>query len=224
VSAPLLRVERLAKTYWSNEVQTPVLRDVSLELERGETASLVGVSGSGKSTLLSLLAGLMRPESGTIVFDGEDLGRLDDTSRARLRARRIGVVLQSGNLIPFLTAAENVELAIELAGGARRAARAVALLREVGLGDRLDHRPARLSGGEAQRVSVAVALANEPDLLLADEITGQLDAETAGEVMGTIFEAWRERGLTVLFVTHSGELAERAERRFALVDGEVLAA
>jgi putative ABC transport system ATP-binding protein len=224
VSTPLLRVERLAKTYWSNEVRTPVLRDVSLELERGETASLVGVSGSGKSTLLSLLAGLMRPESGTIVFDGEDLGGLDDTSRARLRARRIGVVLQSGNLIPFLTAAENVELAIELAGGARRSARAVALLREVGLGDRLDHRPARLSGGEAQRVSVAVALANEPDLLLADEITGQLDAETAGEVMGTIFEAWRERGLTVLFVTHSGELAERAERRFALVDGEVLAA
>lgn len=224
MSTPLLRVERLAKTYWSNEVRTPVLRDVSLELERGETASLVGVSGSGKSTLLSLLAGLMRPESGTIVFDGEDLGGLDDTSRARLRARRIGVVLQSGNLIPFLTAAENVELAIELAGGARRSARAVALLREVGLGDRLDHRPARLSGGEAQRVSVAVALANEPDLLLADEITGQLDAETAGEVMGTIFEAWRERGLTVLFVTHSGELAERAERRFALVDGEVLAA
>jgi len=224
VSTPLLQVERLAKTYWSNKVQTPVLRDVSLELQRGETASLVGVSGSGKSTLLSLLAGLMRPESGAIVFDGEDLGRLDDTSRARLRARRIGVVLQSGNLIPFLTAAENVELAIELAGGARGSARAAALLRGVGLGGRLDHRPARLSGGEAQRVSVAVALANEPDLLLADEITGQLDAETAAEVMGTIFEAWRERGLTVLFVTHSGELAERAERRFALVDGEVLAA
>ena len=224
MSTPLLQVERLAKTYWSNKVQTPVLRDVSLELQRGETASLVGVSGSGKSTLLSLLAGLMRPESGAIVFDGEDLGRLDDTSRARLRARRIGVVLQSGNLIPFLTAAENVELAIELAGGARGSARAAALLRGVGLGGRLDHRPARLSGGEAQRVSVAVALANEPDLLLADEITGQLDAETAAEVMGTIFEAWRERGLTVLFVTHSGELAERAERRFALVDGEVLAA
>lgn len=224
MSTPLLRVQRLAKTYWSNKVQTPVLRDVSLELQRGETASLVGVSGSGKSTLLSLLAGLMRPESGAIVFDGEDLGRLDDTSRARLRARRIGVVLQSGNLIPFLTAAENVELAIELAGGARGSARAAALLRQVGLGGRLDHKPARLSGGEAQRVSVAVALANEPDLLLADEITGQLDAETAAEVMGTIFEAWRERGLTVLFVSHSGELAERAERQFALVDGEVLAA
>jgi putative ABC transport system ATP-binding protein len=224
VSAPLLRVDRLAKAYRSGDVETPVLRGVSLELDRAVTASLVGVSGSGKSTLLSLLAGLMLPRSGTVVFDGRDLGGLDDTARARLRAQRIGVVLQSGNLIPFLTAAENVELAIEVAGGARPSARAAALLREVGLSDRLDHKPARLSGGEAQRVAVAVALANDPDLLLADEITGQLDADTAAEVMDMIFAAWRERGLTVLFVTHSSALAERAERRFALVDGEVLAA
>jgi putative ABC transport system ATP-binding protein len=224
VSGPLLRVDRLAKTYRSGDVETPVLRDVSLELDRAVTASLVGVSGSGKSTLLSLLAGLMLPRSGSVVFDGQDLGGMDDTARARMRARRIGVVLQNGNLIPFLTAAENVELAVEVAGGARPARRAAALLREVGLADRLDHRPARLSGGEAQRVAVAVALANDPDLLLADEITGQLDADTAAEVMDMIFAAWRERGLTVLFVTHSGALAARAQRRFALVDGEVLAA
>jgi putative ABC transport system ATP-binding protein len=224
VSGPLLRVDRLAKTYRSGDVETPVLRDVSLELDRAVTASLVGVSGSGKSTLLSLLAGLMLPRSGSVVFDGQDLGGMDDTARARVRARRIGVVLQNGNLIPFLTAAENVELAVEVAGGARPARRAAALLREVGLVDRLDHRPARLSGGEAQRVAVAVALANDPDLLLADEITGQLDADTAAEVMDMIFAAWRERGLTVLFVTHSGALAARAQRRFALVDGEVLAA
>jgi putative ABC transport system ATP-binding protein len=224
VSGPLLRVDRLAKTYRSGDVETPVLRDVSLELDRAVTASLVGVSGSGKSTLLSLLAGLMLPRSGSVVFDGQDLGGMDDTARARVRARRIGVVLQNGNLIPFLTAAENVELAVEVAGGARPARRAAALLREVGLADRLDHRPARLSGGEAQRVAVAVALANDPDLLLADEITGQLDADTAAELMDMIFAAWRERGLTVLFVTHSGALAARAQRRFALVDGEVLAA
>jgi putative ABC transport system ATP-binding protein len=224
VSGPLLRVDRLAKTYRSGDVETPVLRDVSLELDRAVTASLVGVSGSGKSTLLSLLAGLMLPRSGSVVFDGQDLGGMDDTARARVRARRIGVVLQNGNLIPFLTAAENVELAVEVAGGARPARRAAALLREVGLADRLDHRPARLSGGEAQRVAVAVALANDPDLLLADEITGQLDADTAAEVMDMIFAAWRERGLTVLFVTHSGALAARAQRRLALVDGEVLAA
>jgi putative ABC transport system ATP-binding protein len=224
VSEPLLRVDGLAKSYRSGAVETVVLHGVTLELEHAVTASLVGVSGSGKSTLLSLLAGLMRPQSGTIVFDGEDLGALDDAARARLRARRIGVVLQSGNLIPFLTAAENVELAIEVAGGAQRSARPAALLREVGLGDRLHHRPARLSGGEAQRVAVAVALANDPDLLLADEITGQLDAATAAGVMEIIFAAWRERGLTVLFVTHSRALAERAQHRFALVDGEVLAA
>jgi putative ABC transport system ATP-binding protein len=224
VSGPLLRVDRLAKTYRSGDVETPVLRDVSLELDRSVTASLVGVSGSGKSTLLSLLAGLMLARSGRVLFDGQDLGGMDDTARARLRARRIGVVLQNGNLIPFLTAAENVELAVEVAGGARSRARARALLREVGLADRLDHRPARLSGGEAQRVAVAVALANDPDLLLADEITGQLDADTAAEVMDMIFAAWRQRGLTVLFVTHSRTLAERAARRFALVDGEVLAA
>jgi putative ABC transport system ATP-binding protein len=224
VTAPLLRVDKVAKAYRSGGLETPVLRGVSLELERGATASLVGVSGSGKSTLLSLLAGLMRPQSGSVVFDGTDLGRLDDRSRARLRARRIGVVLQSGNLIPFLTAEENVELAVELAGGARRPDRAAALLHAVGLLKRLDHKPARLSGGEAQRVAVAVALANEPDLLLADEITGQLDAETADEVMDVIFAARRERGLAVLFVTHSAALAQRAERRFALVDGEVMAA
>lgn len=224
MSAPLLRVDGLAKTYRSGGADTPVLRGVSLELERGVTASLVGVSGSGKSTLLALLAGLMRPQSGSVVFDGTDLGRLDDTARARLRARRIGVVLQSGNLIPFLTAEENVELALELAGTARRPLRAAALLHEVGLAERRRHRPARLSGGEAQRVAVAVALANQPDLLLADEVTGQLDAATAGEVMDSIAAASRERGLTVLFVTHSRALAERAERRLALVDGEVVAA
>jgi putative ABC transport system ATP-binding protein len=224
VSAPLLRVEGLAKTYRSGDLETPVLRGVSLELERGATASLIGVSGSGKSTLLSLLAGLMRAQSGSVVFDGTDLAELDDRSRARLRSSRIGVVLQSGNLIPFLTAEENVELAVELAGGARHPERATALLHAVGLLKRLDHKPARLSGGEAQRVAVAVALANEPDLLLADEITGQLDAETADEVMDVIFTARRERGLAVLFVTHSAALAARAERRFALVDGEVVAA
>jgi putative ABC transport system ATP-binding protein len=222
VSTPLLRVDGLVKTYRSGGADTPVLRGATFELERGTTASLVGVSGSGKSTLLALLAGLMRPQSGSVVFDGTDLGRLDDMARARLRARRIGVVLQSGNLIPFLTAEENVELALEFAGAAR--SRAAGLLDEVGLGGRSRHRPARLSGGEAQRVAVAVALANEPDLLLADEVTGQLDARTADEVMDRICAASREHGLTVLFVTHSRALAERAERRFALADGEVVAA
>jgi putative ABC transport system ATP-binding protein len=223
-SPGLVRVEAVSKSYRAGRLQTPVLREVSLELARGETTSLVGVSGSGKSTLLSLIAGLIRPEAGAIAFDGEDLTNLDDMARARLRARRIGVVLQRDNLIGFLTAAENVELAIELAGGDRIARRARALLSSVDLAGRGDHLPRRLSGGEAQRLSVAMALANEPDLLLADEVTGQLDSATADVVMGLIFDAWRERALAVLFVTHSSELADRAQRRLRLVDGEVLPA
>jgi putative ABC transport system ATP-binding protein len=225
--APLVQVRSICKTYREGGTVTEVLRDASLKLARGETASLIGVSGSGKTTLMSLLAGLMRPESGEVVFDGQVLGAMDDAARARLRARRIGVVLQSGNLIPFLTAAENVELAIELGGEGRRAnvaARARTLLAEVELGHRTEHLPRRMSGGEAQRVSVAMALANEPDLLLADEVTGQLDSATSEHVMGVILGAWRARGLTVLFVTHSGELAARAQRRLRLEDGRVLAA
>ncbi|MGH2973368.1 MAG: ABC transporter ATP-binding protein [Solirubrobacterales bacterium] len=220
-AASLVRADGVSKTYRAGNAETRVLRDVRLELARGETASLIGVSGSGKSTLLSLLAGLMLPESGEVVFDGQDIAALDDAGRARLRAGRIGIVLQSGNLIPFLTAAENVEMAIKLAGGQRPAARARDLLAEVGLVDRLNHRPRRLSGGEAQRASVAMALANEPDLLLADEATGELDSGSAERVMGTILDASRDRGLTVLYVTHNGELAARATRRFRLVDGGV---
>jgi predicted ABC-type transport system involved in lysophospholipase L1 biosynthesis ATPase subunit len=163
----------------------------------------------------------MLPESGQVVFDGEDITGLDDASRARLRAGRIGVVLQSANLIPFLSASENIELAIKLAGGARGAERARELLGAVGLAHRVDHLPRRLSGGEAQRASVAMALANEPDVLLADEVTGELDSSSAEEVMGVILEAWRDRGLTLLFVTHSAELASRAQRRLQLDDGKV---
>jgi putative ABC transport system ATP-binding protein len=219
-----VRIDGVSKTFRDGSVETPVLDDASLDLDRGQTVSLVGVSGSGKSTLISLLSGLLQPDSGRIVFDGEDLTALDDRDRARLRAGRIGVVLQSGNLVPFLTAHENVKLAIELADGERPAQRAKALLEELGLGGRLDHLPRRLSGGEVQRVAVAMALANEPDLLLADEATGELDSTSAEQVMEIIFNAHRERGLTVLFVTHSTELAARAERRLRLSHGHVVEA
>jgi putative ABC transport system ATP-binding protein len=220
---PLVRVEGLSKAYRSGELRTRVLEDVDLELVRGETTSLVGVSGSGKSTLISLIAGLLLPDTGRVLFNGRPLDSLDDSGRARLRARRIGIVLQHGNLIPFLTAIENVELAIELAGRSpsRAARRARTLLSQLGLADRLHHLPRRLSGGEAQRVSLAMAMANEPYLLLADEVAGELDSATAEHVMGVIFDAWRERGLTVLYVTHSPELAARAERRLRLADGKV---
>ena len=198
-----------------------MLQATSFGLPRGQIISLTGASGSGKSTLIALLAGLLQPDSGRIVFDEQDLTGLDDRARAQLRARRIGVVVQRGNLIPFLTARENVELAIEFGGGGRAAARANDALSKVGLSGRLDHLPRRMSGGEAQRASVAMALANEPDLLLADEVTGELDSSNAERVMGVIFDAWREWGLTVLFVTHSSELASRAHQQLRLVDGEV---
>lgn len=223
-AAPLVQVERVSKTYRGDEVETRVLHAASLELARGETTSLAGVSGSGKSTLISLLAGLMLPESGQILFDGKDITDLDDSARARVRGGRIGVVLQSGNLIPFLTAVENVELAIELADGDRASARSRELLSELGLANRLNHLPRRLSGGEAQRVSMAMALANQPDLLLADEVTGELDSSSAEQVMGVIFDAWQERGLTVLYVTHSSEFAARAQHQLRLADGEVRSA
>lgn len=223
-ASPLVRLEQVSKTFLEGAIETRVLRSLNLELVRGETTSLVGVSGSGKSTLLGLIAGLLLPDSGRVAFDGGDIAEFDESARARLRARRIGVVLQTGNLIPFLTAVENVELAIELAEGEPNAARTTALLTEFGLAHRLHHQPRRLSGGEAQRVAVAMALANEPDLLLADEVTGELDSANADQVMDIIFDAWRERGLTVLFVTHSRDLAARAQRQLRLEDGEILPA
>ncbi|HEY8217814.1 MAG TPA: ABC transporter ATP-binding protein [Acidimicrobiia bacterium] len=221
MTPPLLQVDAVSKTYREHGVDTPVLRGATLTLERGTTTSLVGASGSGKTTLIGLIAGLLVPDSGAIVVEGKDITALDDSARARLRARQIGVVMQSGNLIPFLTARENVELAIDLAEHTQRDHRAVDLLDDLGLEDRLHHLPRRLSGGETQRVAVAVALANEPDLLLADEVTGELDSESADQVMDIVFGACRDRGLAVLFVTHNEELAARAERQLRLEDGEV---
>jgi putative ABC transport system ATP-binding protein len=213
--APLVRLEAISKSYGDRSV----LRDVSIDVRRGEITSLTGASGSGKSTLISLLAGLTVPDKGRVLFDGDEINDLDDAGRALLRGRRIGIVLQSGNLIPFLTASENIELATRFSGDGK-GERARELLVELGVGDRSDHLPRRMSGGQAQRVAVAVALANEPELLLADEVTGQLDSATAEQVMHTIFEARSRHGLTVLFVTHDRELAARAERRLVLEAGQ----
>jgi len=213
---PFVRLEAVSKAYGSGSSQLEVLSQVELDLIQGETTSLVGRSGTGKSTLLSLIAGLMRPDKGHVYIGGQQMDRLDDNDRANLRADRIGFVLQSDNLIPFLTAVENVELAMGFASGRRPAARARELLSDLGLGHRMDHLPRQLSGGESQRVAVAVALANEPDLLLADEVVGQLDSSTASDVMGMIFTASRERNLTVLYVTHDEQLARQAHRSLRL--------
>lgn len=221
VPAALVEVEELHTVYRERGTLTEVLKGTSFTLQRGQTASLVGSSGAGKSTLLCVLAGLMLPEAGAVRFDGEEITALDEAQRAGLRARRIGVVLQRDNLIGFLSAAENVELAVKLAGGAHPARRARALLGELGLAHRVDDLPRRLSGGEAQRAALAVALVNEPELLLADEVTAELDSDSAQRVLELILTASRERGLTVLLVTHSAELAQLAEVRLCVADGLV---
>jgi putative ABC transport system ATP-binding protein len=221
---PFVRLDAVSKSYGSGSSKLDVLDHVELELPQGETTSLVGRSGSGKSTLLSLMAGLMRPDAGHVSIGGQQMDQLDDDARASLRAERIGFVLQSDNLIPFLTAVENVELAIGFASARRSTERARELLSDLGLGHRMDHLPRQLSGGESQRVAVAVALANEPDLLLADEVVGQLDSTTAADVMEMIFEASRDRNLTVLYVTHDEQLARQAHRSLRLTDRRVVAA
>lgn len=198
------------------------LRGASLEVRRGEFVSLMGPSGSGKSSLLSILAGLTTPSAGSVTVEGKALGGLDEAERARWRSERLGVVFQRGNLIPFLTAAENVMLVARQTVGRKQAReRARELLGRLGLEDRADHRPGRLSGGEAQRAGIAVALANEPRLLLGDEVTGELDSETSDQVMALLAELRRERGLTMLLVTHNPAIAARADRRLAVSNGTV---
>ena len=212
----VLRVEGVSKGYGTDGSRTAVLESVDLVIHDEEKVSLVGPSGSGKSTLLSLIAGLTRPDEGRVSIGDVPLHGLDDTGRAALRAQQVGVVLQSGNLIPFLTALENVVLATGFTR--RNEERARALLAVLGVDHRRDHLPRQLSGGEAQRVSIAVALANEPRLLLADEVVGQLDSVTADRVVDVIFGS----PLAVLFVTHDEALAARGERRLRLVDGSVV--
>ena len=213
----LLEVRDLVKAYDGS----PVLRGLNLTLDRGEAASLMGPSGTGKSTLLAILAGLMPPDGGAVCLEGRRVSDLDPNERARVRRGGIGVVMQSDNLIPFLTAAENVELALTLAGTKSSGDRAKDLLGDLGLADRRDSYPRRLSGGQAQRVAVAVALANEPRLLLADEVTGSLDGTSAELVMAALMRAASDREIALLLITHSGVIADHANTRWVMAEGVV---
>ena len=221
MGAPLLRIRGVSKSFVdSNQRRVPVLENVDLTLAAGEKASLVGPSGSGKSTLLALIAGLLRPDQGTVEIDGRSVGDLSDAERARLRATRVGIALQSDNLIPFLTAQENVELAFGFGHRSpRRNARAAAttLLARFGVETEARRLPRQLSGGEAQRVALAVAMAGQPGILLADEVVAALDGGTAGRVIEEVLAA----GFAVLYVTHDRDLADRVERRFELVNRTV---
>jgi len=217
----MLRAEALTRTYVSGGREITVLRDITFELEAGGVLAITGASGSGKSTLLGLLAGLDRPSSGRVVLDGHDLGSLSEDQRARLRADKVGFVFQSFQLIPTLTARENVQVPLELRGQDGRA-RADELLSRVGLGDRGHHYPAQLSGGEQQRVAIARAYAHRPLVLFADEPTGNLDAANGANVVALLGELNREAGTTLVLVTHDPELATRARRLVRLRDGAVV--
>ena len=199
------------------------LADVSLDIQRGEHVAIIGPSGSGKSTLMNVLGGLDRPSSGAYRFENEPVAEFDDDQLAGFRNRRIGFVFQSFQLLPRLSAVQNVELPMIYAGipPAERRQRAIALLERVGLGHRLNNKPTQMSGGQQQRVAIARALANAPDLLLADEPTGALDTATGQEVLA-LFDELNRQGLTLCIVTHDTEVASRAKRRVSFRDGHIV--
>jgi putative ABC transport system ATP-binding protein len=220
--APVLEAKNLAKTYETGGAKVLGLRGVDISIERGEFVAIMGPSGCGKSTLLNLLAGLDRPTAGEVWLDGARIDGLSETDLARLRRRKVGFVFQFFNLVPTLTAVENVELPLLLVGRRRRDARRSAneLMSDLGIPGKTEAAPAELSGGEQQRVALARALANRPDIVLADEPTGNLDSVAARDVLGLFREA-RSRGQTLLLVTHDASVASAADRVITLRDGLV---
>jgi putative ABC transport system ATP-binding protein len=218
----MLVARRLTKEYASAAGTLTVLRDVSFTIPQGAFVAIVGPSGSGKTTLLGLLAGLDTPSGGGVILDGAELGRMSEDERARLRGEKVGFIFQSFQLIPTLTAVENVQVPHELRGERDAAPRARDLLARVGLDGRFDHFPTQLSGGEQQRVAIARAFVNRPRILFADEPTGNLDAGTGGRIVELLEELNRESGATVVLVTHDLSLAARASRQIRLADGVVV--
>src|SRR5437588_7868120 len=218
----MLIAREVTKEYMSGGQKLAVLRDVSFTINQGAFVAIVGPSGSGKTTLLGLLAGLDTPSRGTVLLDDADLTALDEDARARLRGEKVGFVFQSFQLISTLTALENVQVPLELRGDSGAGDRARELLRRVGLGDRLDHFPTQLSGGEQQRVAIARAFANAPRILFADEPTGNLDSDTGARIIELLEALNRESGSTIVLVTHDATLAGHAQRIIRLSDGRVV--
>ncbi len=220
---PIIAVRHVSKRVTDSTGTLTILHDIDFSLAPRESAAIVGASGSGKSTLLSLMAGLDVPSEGTVVVDGTDLFALDEDARAAVRARKLGFVFQSFQLLPNLTALENVMLPLELLGRPRARTDAVEMLGRVGLGERLSHYPRVLSGGEQQRVALARAFVVQPAVLLADEPTGSLDFATGEKVMALMFEMNREAGTTLVLVTHDREIAARCDRQLRIEAGRLAA-
>jgi putative ABC transport system ATP-binding protein len=222
----LYQLDNVRRTFRVGGGEVRAVDGISLTIDTGEFVAIEGPSGSGKSTMLQLLGALDRPTSGSLMFEGQDLGKLGEAARTKIRREAIGFVFQHFNLIPTLTAAENVEIAMAPMHVAKdaRAERVSSLLGQVGLADRTDHLPSRLSGGEQQRVAIARALANSPRVLLADEPTGNLDSRTSVEVVDLLGSLVQDSGVTVIMVTHAEDVAVRAARRIAMRDGQVITA
>ena len=221
-TVPILETRALTKTYGRAGSTLTVLRDVDLSLARGDTLAIVGPSGSGKTTLLGLCAGLDRPSSGTVALAGHDLGPLDEDARARVRNDHVGFIFQNFQLLGTLTALENVLVPLELRGHGADRKQAEQLLAKVGLGERMHHHPAQLSGGEQQRVALARAFVNRPQILFADEPTGNLDGDTARWVVDMVFDLNAAAGTALVLVTHDLELAKRCRHVIRLRNGAVV--
>lgn len=220
----IILVDNIHKSYLMGKEAVPALRGVTIQVRRGEMLCLMGPSGSGKTTLLNLLGGLDEPGRGHIVIDGENLVGMKEEQVARLRLRKMGFIFQTFNLLGNFTAFENVEAPMVLAGRLKRKerkTRAAMLLEQVGLADRMDHYPSELSGGQQQRVAIARALANDPLIIIGDEMTGDLDSETGFEVMRLIRQLNREQGKTVIYVTHDPRMADFADRVINMLDGVI---
>lgn len=219
-----LTVTGVNHSYGTGKIKVPVLFDINLHVDKGEFVALCGSSGSGKSTLLNLLAGLTKPDEGSIFVNGEEISRFSENELCLFRRRCMGFIFQSYNLLPNLTALENVELPLIFAGESRKSRRVKAkeMLERVGLEGRMDHKPNELSGGQQQRVSIARALVNQPSIVLADEPTGNLDSKTEQEILELMRRMNRENGTTFIIVTHEQEVAEQSDRVIYLQDGRVV--
>lgn len=222
MAEPAIHLDGVDLSLGSGAARVHILKRISLTVPAGQSVGIVGPSGSGKSTLLMVMAGLERADAGSIRVAGSALDRLDEDGLALFRGRSVGIVFQSFHLMPTMTALENVAVPLELAGRRDAFARAEAELKAVGLGHRLDHHPAELSGGEQQRVAIARALAPEPSILIADEPTGNLDTETGEEIIRLMFQAKSRRNATLVLVTHDRGLADRCDRRISMRSGEVV--
>lgn len=218
----ILKINELEKTYTSGSKNLTVLSNISFEVEKGSIFSIVGPSGSGKTTLLGLCAGLDHPSNGTIELCGSDLQTLDEDERAQLRNKEVGFIFQNFQLLPTLTALENVIVPLELQGEKNAAKVGMELLQKVGLADRFHHYPSQLSGGEQQRVALARAFSNKPSILFADEPTGNLDEETGEKVIQLLFQLNKEAGTTLVIITHDLDLANRTQQILRLKGGKIV--